>query len=157
MKINFRKINDDDFPFLRKLYRSTREDELSLSNMTEEEKQKFIDFQFNAQHTYYKSAYASAELKIILLNNSPVGRLYLWRTENQIRIMDISLLPGFCGKGIGTKILKSLIRESEESQKKLNIHVEYYNPALKLYKRLGFQKTDDTGVYYFMERTPQNK
>jgi GNAT superfamily N-acetyltransferase len=124
--------------------------------MTEEEKQKFIDFQFSAQHTYYKSAYSGAEMKIVLLNNSPAGRLYLWRTENQIRIMDISLLPEFRGHGTGTKILKSLICESEKNGKKLNIHVEYYNPALKLYKRLGFQKTDDTGVYYFMERIPGN-
>jgi len=157
MKISYRIITENDFPFLRKLYRSTREEELSLSSMTEEEKQKFIEFQFNAQHTYYKSAYSGAEMKIILLNNSPAGRLYLWRTENQIRIMDISLLPKYRGQGTGTKILKSLIRESEESKKKLNIHVEYYNPALKLYKKLGFQKTDDTGVYYFMEREPAEK
>ena len=157
MNINYRNITPEDFPFLIKLYRSTREEELSLSDMTEEEKQKFIEFQFNAQHTYYKSAYTGAKMKIIQLNKTPAGRLYLWETEGQIRIMDIALLPEYRGKGTGTKILKSLIEQSERMNKKLNIHVEYFNRALKLYEKLGFKKTDDTGVYYFMERMPQNK
>ncbi len=154
MKITYRLIHTEDFDFLKKLYRTTREFELSKTTMTEEEKQKFSDFQFNAQHVYYNQAYNGAEMNLILLNGRPAGRLYLWRTPSQIRIMDISLLPEYCGQGNGTKILKSLIRESVESGKKLTIHVEYFNPALRLYERLGFKKTDDTGVYYYLERIP---
>ncbi|WP_083570839.1 GNAT family N-acetyltransferase [Mariniphaga anaerophila] len=154
MNISFRTINPDDLPFLIKLYRSTREEELSLTAMSEEEKQRFIEFQFNAQHAHYTNAYKDAEFNLVLINNKPAGRLYVWRTESQIRIMDIALLPEHRGKGTGTKLLQALINESKETEKKLNIHVEYYNPALRLYQRLGFKKTDDTGVYYFMERMP---
>ena len=71
--------------------------------------------------------------------------------------MDIALLPKYRGKGVGSEILNQLIKESNNSNKKLNIHVEYNNPALKLYERLGFKKTDDTGVYFFMEREPDIK
>lgn len=155
MILNYRPIEQNDIPFLTKVYRSTREPELDVSGWTEEEKEKFIEFQFNAQHSYYTNSYKDAEFLVIVKNKTDIGRLYLWRTENQIRIMDIALLPEFRNQGIGTKILRELIRESEESGKKLNIHVEYYNPALKLYERLGFKKTDDTGVYYFMERLPE--
>ncbi|MDP3913845.1 MAG: GNAT family N-acetyltransferase [Bacteroidota bacterium] len=155
MKISFRKVSEDDFPFLRKVYRSTREEELSQANMSEEDKSRFIEFQFNAQHTHYSQAYKDAEFNLILLDDKPVGRLYIWRTETQIRIMDIALLPDFQGKGVGTRILQSIIQESEKSGKKGTIHVEYFNPALRLYERLGFKKVDDSGIYFYMERLPK--
>ena len=154
MKISFRKVREEDFPFLRKVYRSTREEELSQANMSEEDKSRFIEFQFNAQHSHYSQAYKDAEFDLILLDDKPAGRLYVWRTETQIRIMDIALLPDFQGKGVGTKILQSIIQESEKSVKKVTIHVEYFNPALRLYERLGFRKVDDSGIYFYMERLP---
>jgi GNAT superfamily N-acetyltransferase len=155
MIIIFKKVSEDDFPFLRKVYRSTREEELSQANMSEEDKSRFIEFQFNAQHLHYSQAYKDAEFNLILLDDKPVGRLYIWRTETQIRIMDIALLPDFQGKGVGTKILQSIIQESEKSGKKVTIHVEYFNPALRLYERLGFKKVDDSGIYFYMERLPK--
>ena len=157
MKLFFKQISNSDFPFLRKVYRSTREEEMKLTPWNEEEKTKFIDFQFDAQHSHYSNSYKDANFMIIVKDKRDVGRLYLWKTEHQIRIMDIALLPEFRGNGIGTKILTELIKESDESGKKLNIHVEYNNPALKLYERLGFKKIDDTGVYFFMERLPEVK
>lgn len=152
MKINFRKVSENDFPFLRKVYRSTREEELSRSGMSDEDKSRFIEFQFNAQHAHYSQAYKDAEFDLILLDDEPAGRLYIWRTETQIRIMDIALVPDFQGKGIGTRILQSIIKESEKLGKKVTIHVEYFNPALRLYERLGFKKVDDIGIYFYMER-----
>lgn len=154
MKLNFRKINEKDFPFLKKVYRSTRENELDSTGWDETQKSGFIEFQFNAQHAYYMNVYKDAEFQIIKSDSTDIGRLYIWNTEHQIRIIDIAILPEYRGKGVGTKILSDLIQESEQSGKKLNIHVEYFNPALRLYERLGFKKADDTGVYLFMERLP---
>lgn len=155
MKLNFRKITEKDFPFLKKVYRSTRENELDLTSWDETQKSGFIEFQFNAQHAYYMNVYKNAEFQIIESDGIDIGRFYIWNTEHQIRIVDIAILPEFRGKGVGTKILGGLIQESEQSGKKLNIHVEYFNPALRLYERLGFKKNDDTGVYLFMERVPE--
>ncbi len=157
MEITFRPICKGDHPFLKKVYRSTREKELLQTFWTEAEKQKFIEFQFNAQHSHYINAYKGAEFNIIMKKNTDIGRLYIWETEKQIRIMDIALLEEHTGKGIGTYLLKQLIQKSEKRGKKLNIHVEYNNPALRLYERLGFKKTDNTGVYFFMEYLPGNK
>jgi hypothetical protein len=38
----------------------------------------------------------------------------------------------------------------------LRIHVERFNPALRLYERLGFRQIDDRGVYLFMEWRDDN-
>ena len=35
--------------------------------------------------------------------------------------------------------------------KPLRIHVERFNPALRLCERLGFREVEDRGVYLFLE------
>ena len=156
MEISLRKIEDSDIPFLKKVYRSTREDELNLTDWTDEQKQQFTDQQFDAQHNYYQQVYSGASFEIIYSDGQPAGRLYAWESGSQIRIVDISLLPEFRNNGIGNRILNSLIEKSEAGSKILSIHVEYYNRALSLYKRLGFKQKDQTGVYFYMERLPKS-
>jgi hypothetical protein len=54
------------------------------------------------------------------------------------RIVDIALLPQYCNRGIGTTLLRDLQSEAAAAGKPLRIHVERFNPALRLYQRLGF-------------------
>jgi ribosomal protein S18 acetylase RimI-like enzyme len=107
--------------------------------------------QFDAQHAYYQEHYAAASLDIILVGGEPAGRLYFERASEEFRIIDIALLPAFCNRGIGTRMLKGLQAEAAAAGKPLRIHVERFNPALRLYERLGFRPIADRGVYLFME------
>jgi ribosomal protein S18 acetylase RimI-like enzyme len=72
------------------------------------------------------------------------------RWDKEIRIMDIALLPEHRGVGIGTGLLRELQEEARAAGKSLSIHVEKFNPALRLYERLGFQPQEDKGVYLLM-------
>jgi ribosomal protein S18 acetylase RimI-like enzyme len=92
---------------------------------------------------------------VILSDDHPAGRLYVARWREEIRIVDIALLSEHRGMGIGTQLLRDLISESEDSGKPLSIHVERFNPALRLYERLGFRAVADKGVYLLMERPPR--
>ena len=47
--------------------------------------------------------------------------------------------------------MHGLQSEAAAAGKSLRIHVERFNPALRLYERLGFRQIDDRGVYLFME------
>ncbi len=91
---------------------------------------------------------------MILAEGRPAGRLYVARWPGEICIVDIALLPERRNRGIGTKLLEDLICESEASAKPSSIHVERFNPALRLYARLGFEVAEDEGVYFLMERPP---
>ena len=68
------------------------------------------------------------------------------RSQDEIRIVDIALLAEFCNRGIGTTLLRGLQSEAAAAGKPLRIHVERFNPALRLYERLGFRQIDDRGV-----------
>jgi ribosomal protein S18 acetylase RimI-like enzyme len=152
--ITFRPIEDRDSQFLYDVYVSTREDELSATGWPESQKQAFLKLQFAAQHTYYTQTFTNARFNVILKNSQPIGRLYLDERDDEIRIIDIALLPGSRGQGIGSGILRDILADAAGKTKCVRIHVEQYNPAMRLYQRLGFRKTDLHGVYHLMEWQP---
>jgi len=150
-EIKLRPIKTGDEEFLYQVYASTRKDEMAMVDWTKEQIENFLRMQFNAQHKYYQENYVDSNFDIILKDGIPSGRLYVARWEKEIRIIDIALLPEFRRKGIGSMLLKNIMAEAAKDDKPVSIHVEHYNPALSLYKRLGFRKIDDTGVYFLME------
>lgn len=155
--IQLRPAGENDNLFIESVYRTTREKELSLTNWTENQKQAFIMMQSMAQSAEYKKNYPGAAFQIIIYNKKAAGRIYIWEDDNEIRLIDITLLPLFRRKGIGTNLLQELIKKSKAVQKKLSLHVEPDNPALKLYKQMGFIYIKNNGRHYFMERNPENK
>lgn len=154
--LQLRKINNDDQHLLFEIYSSTRTDEINnCTGWSETEKKSFLEQQFNAQHTYYQQVYINADFWIIEKNKKTIGRLYLdTNFENRVvRIIDITLLPAFRNQGIGRQILLDIFTMANALNRKLTIHVECFSPALRLYKRLGFEIVDTTNsVYYLMEK-----
>jgi ribosomal protein S18 acetylase RimI-like enzyme len=146
-----RPITDADHPFLLDLYGSTREQELAQFGFPEEQKQLFIESQFTAQHYHYQTHYPEAAFDLILKQDDPIGRLYVDEWAKELRIIDISLTPNYCNKGIGSSLLKNAMRQAAELGKSVSIHVTLNNPALRLYERLGFEKINEQGIYQLME------
>jgi ribosomal protein S18 acetylase RimI-like enzyme len=149
--VALRPATGDDEPFLMRVYAGTRAAELATVSWTEDEKAAFVRMQFAAQAQYYREHYPDTSFDVILLGAEAVGRLYVSRWRDELRIVDIALLPEFCNRGIGTTLLHGLQAEAAAAGKPLRIHVERFNPALRLYERLGFRQIEDKGVYLFME------
>jgi ribosomal protein S18 acetylase RimI-like enzyme len=154
MKITLRPITPDDLPFLYRVYFSPRADELALTDWSAAQKEAFVRQQFAAQHDHYQTHYTGAAFQVILADGQPAGRLYVARWPVEIRIVDIALLPDYRNAGIGTRLLTELMAEARQTHKLLSIHVERFNPALRLYTRLGFTKSGEHGVYDRMDWTP---
>ncbi|MFG6107207.1 N-acetyltransferase [Leptolyngbyaceae cyanobacterium CCMR0082] len=153
-ELTLRPIADADQPFLRQVYNSTREEELAVVPWQEEQKQAFLEFQFNAQHTFYQNNFKQAHYWVIEQSSAPIGRLYLDRRADEICIIDIALLPAYRDCGIGTALLNTILAEAQARNQPVRIHVEPNNRALNLYHRLGFRQIGDAGVYNLMEWTP---
>lgn len=151
--ISFRPETDADHDFLLRLYASTRAAEMAVVPWTDEEKDRFVRMQFFAQSKHYKESY-DADWRIILKDGEPIGRLYLTRLGNDLRIIDITLAPEIRGQGIGRMLLEEIMAEAASRGEKVSIHVEHFNPALRLYERLGFQQVSTYGVYFLMEWSP---
>jgi ribosomal protein S18 acetylase RimI-like enzyme len=148
--IALRPLTEDDAPFLRELYGSTRAEEMAMMPWTDAQKQQFIDFQFHAQSLDYASNYNVDDFRIIERDGIAIGRLYLDRTDDDIAIVDIALIPAARGQGIGTGLVEEVMSEARRSGKSVSIYVEHFNPARHLYDRLGFRHIDTNGVYHQM-------
>lgn len=146
-----RAVTHSDRDFLVAVYAATRMDELAATDWTDDHKAEFCRMQFTAQDSHYRQHYPTAEYHVIEAGGAPVGRLYVDRWKREIRIMDIAILTECRGKGIGSALLLDLQREAASSDRSLSIHVERFNPAMRLYQRLGFQVIEDKGVYLLME------
>ena len=110
--------------------------------------------QFEAQHRYYHEQFTDARFDVIEQHSQSIGRLYVDRRDEEIRIIDIALMPEYRGQGIGRHLMCELLDEALAKGLRVTIHVEHNNPAMHLYKRLGFQHIHDEGIYYFMQWDP---
>jgi len=152
--ITVRPVSSSDRDFLLQVYASTREEELRLVDWSADQKAAFVRMQFEAQDAYYREHYHPATFEVVEVDGEPVGRLYVVRWEDEIRIIDIALLPEHRGRGVGTSVIRALLDEAAASGKRLSIHVEKHNPARRLYERLGFAEAGEHGLYLLMEVTP---
>ncbi|HSW13538.1 MAG TPA: GNAT family N-acetyltransferase [Solimonas sp.] len=151
---SLRPITDEDLPFLRALYAGTRETELAAVAWSEAQKRAFLDSQFALQHAYYQQHYPAARFDLLLEDSTPIGRLYVNRTPAEMRVIDISLIAERRGRGIGTRLLRGLCEEAAQTPACVSIHVEKFNPAQALYRRLGFSLREERGAYDFLVWEP---
>lgn len=147
-------MRDGDLPFVARVYYSTRAEEVALTGWPPEMREAFLAQQHDAQHRHYLNHYDGAQWLIVEREGTPVGRLYRVEWPQEIRIIDISLLPEGRGVGIGSSILLAIQEEAGALGKAVSIHVEKHNRARGLYMRLGFRVVEDKGVYELMEWSP---
>jgi GNAT superfamily N-acetyltransferase len=150
--IELRPTELADRDFLLSVYESTRADELALVRWTEADRIGFIVSQFEAQDTYYRQTYPDAHFFVILVDGERAGRLYLDRIDDELRVIDIALLPGHRGRGIGSGTLGWITTIADREGRSVTLHVEPWNPAKHLYERLGFVSEGARGIYEFMRR-----
>ncbi|WP_209021871.1 GNAT family N-acetyltransferase [Nocardioides sp. 503] len=150
-RVALRPATDRDRDLLLHVYSSTREEELSQVTWAPGQREAFVRMQFDAQDTQYRQHNPTGTFDVIEVGGRPAGRLYVDRRPDDIRVVDLALLPEFRGAGIGGDLLRRLQEEAAASGRILSIHVEVHNRAAELYRRLGFVTAAERGVYRRME------
>jgi GNAT superfamily N-acetyltransferase len=142
--IALRAAQDDDTPFLRMLFESARPDGALLAAWPAAMRKTFLDQQFKFQTVHYARVYPRAMRQLILKDSEPVGRLILEQAEPDWCLIDIALLPAARGQGFGTLLLQAIQAAAARAKAScLCLSVDMFNPARKLYERLGFLATEE--------------
>jgi len=131
-----------------------RAEELAPVPWPEAAKLAFLAEQSDLQHRHYVANYPGADLLLIESDSIPIGRIYVYRSAREIRLMDIALVPDWRNRGIGTRLLRELMAEARSTGSSLTLHVEPTNPAQRMYQRLGFRLIEQRGVYDFLGWDP---
>jgi ribosomal protein S18 acetylase RimI-like enzyme len=148
--VDIRPITDADLDFLYRVYASTRAEEMELTNWDSAQVEVFLQMQFHAQHHHYLTRLPPSEFTLIELDGEPAGRLYLGDWDDELRVIDIALLPEHRNRGIGTHLIRQVMARAAALAKPVTLHVEPYNPARRLYERLGFVVVEERGINLFM-------
>ncbi len=153
---SLRAAHDDDLPWLRDLYASTRAEEMATVPWPEIAKRSFLDQQFGLQHLHYLAHYGDADfLAIEHAERGPVGRYYLQRTAPEHLLVDISVFPPLRGSGIGTALIRQSQQDAAALGRGMRLHVQHSNPgARRLYERLGFIVDGTEGTHRPMRWSP---
>lgn len=155
MPVSLRPETQRDAGFLARVYASTRRQELSQTGWSQDEVEAFLNIQFEVQRRFYKDSFKNACFDIIETYGKPAGNLYVHRQDDEIRILDIALLPEHRNKGIGSRLIRELLAEGIDKNLPVRVHVEQGNPAVSLYRRLGFKQIETRGIYRLLEKRPR--
>lgn len=149
-----RRAWPEDREFLRRVYASTRAEELALTGWSVEDCAGFVSMQFDAQEAHYRQSFPQAELSVVELGEAdarvPVGRLWVDRRVASVHVLDIAFLEDHRGQGLGTACLRRLMAEAVARGVPLTIKVERFNLARRLYERLGFAEEGEHGMHVQM-------
>ncbi len=140
--ISLRAASPGDEPFLAEVYASTRRPELAAAGLPPEFVEPFLRQQFDTQSRAYPMQFPGVEQSVILVDRSPAGRTWVWRTEKEILLADISLLPEFRGRGVGTAVIRALQEEAGTRGLPIRLQVSEGGRVAALYRRLGFETTE---------------
>jgi GNAT superfamily N-acetyltransferase len=149
--LELRSETEGDIPFLRRLYATTRAEELAATGWSDAQKLAFTDSQFDWQRRHYRAHYPGTEWGVLEVNGTPMGRLYLQRRITTYLVIDVALLPEWRGRGLGTALMKWVCTQARAADKSVTVTVEKFNRAQTLYRRLGFREISEGDVYWEME------
>ena len=149
-----RPVGAGDEAFLRVLNASTRQD-LAVVGLPPGQLDALLDLQHRARETSFRREFPGAEDRLVVVEGAPVGRLLIAREPGRTRVVDIALLPGTRGRGLGTAVLRGLLEEAQAGGWAVTLHVQAGNPARALYGRLGFRVVAEQPPYQEMEWRPE--
>ena len=156
-QIKLRPVTAADEAFLLSVYGSTRAEEMKQVPWSAEQKEAVVKMQYAAQRQHYAATFPQASHDIIYAHDTPVGRLYVDRSGDKVQILDITVLPEHRGRGVGEAVLRRLLEEAGASGKAVAIYVESFNPSLRFFERLGFQKEREEGFQFLMKWQAQRR
>lgn len=145
-----RSPEDDHFGLL--VYASTRLPELAALGWAPDQIDSFVLMQHGAQTQHYRRHYRGAAWSVVMVAGEPAGRLIVARSDEEILVVDIALLPKYRSVGVGGIVVGRLLAEADESGIPVRCHVAQANPARGFWEHLGLVPTRVDGAHILMER-----
>ncbi len=89
----------------------------------------------------FRKGYKQAQTKIICVGDNAVGCMQVVEFVGRLYLRQLHLIPAYRRQGIGTQLIKDLLRRGDAQGKPVTLDVMHGNPARRLYLRLGFRRT----------------
>ncbi len=151
--ISLRPAVDADEAFLRRVHDAARhwEFEPVLASGQEDVYHTVMAQQFASQRRGYEAIFPHAQFGVIMWTDRMIGKLTLNYAENEVRVVDIAVLPEYRGHGIGEIVLRGICIEAGMRRVPVRLHAHSLGRAKDLYFSLGFQQIGTDGPNLHLE------
>jgi GNAT superfamily N-acetyltransferase len=144
--LGLRPARPDDESLMFRLYVSSKELEFGAMPLPQHQKEFLLRQQHLAQMATWRDQYPNMQEWIIELNGEPIGRLFFSVAPDEIMVQDLALLPDHRNGGVGAIVIRDVIfAEAARTGIVARASVTPYNPARRLYARLGVVELPPTG------------
>jgi ribosomal protein S18 acetylase RimI-like enzyme len=143
MLIAFRPAVGQDFDYCRRIYFAEMEwiiRELHIDEL--------------AQAKNFLQQWNPAQVRIITLNGADIGWLQSFTQDDDLFLAQLFVERAHQRRGIGTVVMKRLMKEAERLNQAVRLDVVKINPAIRLYERLGFRIVGEEDRKFYMKRDP---
>ncbi|MBN1284820.1 MAG: GNAT family N-acetyltransferase [Anaerolineae bacterium] len=104
----------------------------------------------DAQQMRFRGRFDPAKNQIVVMEGTDIGVFAAEHRKDDIFLAKIYILPQYQGRGIGTRLIESLLKEASEAGKPVALRVLKVNPARRLYERLGFEAVGEDEAFFMM-------
>ncbi len=104
------------------------------------------------QTARFRKDFKPSETEIIVHDGEDIGYICVQERDDEIFLDNVAILPSHQRKGLGTQLMKELMKKAADSERPLRLNVLRVNPARSLYERLGFHVTGSDDYRYHMEK-----
>ena len=105
------------------------------------------------QRRDFERRFETCQTFVIESESRTVGGLFIEPHPGSIDIVELQVLPGYQGMGIGTEIIKRLLEQAVRDDLDVTLSVVGVNTrARRLYERLGFVVAGSEGPFIRMRR-----
>jgi ribosomal protein S18 acetylase RimI-like enzyme len=151
-----RAATPEDREFLYRLFASSRLDVMQFPGWSDAQREVFLRVQFQARGAHYAAQFPHGDVRVVERDGAPVGSLHTDRTGDDLRLVDLAIVPEQRGAGLGTEILRGVLEDARALGKRVVLHVEVHNRAARLYARVGFTEVANDGIYRRMQWSPSD-
>lgn len=100
---------------------------------------------------FFREAESRGSLQIVCECDVSIGALAVEKHPTHVQLEELFLLPSHQNRGIGSHLVRRIVREAETEKLSVRLRVLAVNPAVSFYKRLGFLVAAQTPERFVME------
>jgi len=153
--VSLRRASAEDESFMKELYFEWRRPEFALLGLPEPQLRDLLQMQYRGQITSYSAAFPTSGYEIVLLDGERVGRIWIARQAQEIKIVDILIDARRRGQGIGTVLIRRLQEEARQAGLPIQARVDRANPgSLQFHQRNGFRIVGEGELDVLLEWNP---
>jgi ribosomal protein S18 acetylase RimI-like enzyme len=111
----------------------------------------WVDWVDEEQETQFARLWRPSDTRVITLDGTDIGWVEFRRTKSELFLKQLYICPAYQRRGVGSQVMR-LLNEQVQTVNSMALFVLKNNPALRFYKRHGFEVVQETHSTFVMRR-----